>query len=143
MTTTTNSRPTHRIFAVTKNGNKKFWQPIGALWAHADGKGFNQRLDYLPLNDAEIVVRAVEEDAKADDKAGRSVSAPTNSARAQWADEAVRGFMTRTGSDLEDCLCDLLADLMHWADKCEFDFAAALDRASDHYAAEGAEGRVL
>jgi hypothetical protein len=70
MTTTTNSRPTHRIFAVTKNGNKKFWQPIGALWAHADGKGFNQRLDYLPLNDAEIVVRAIEEDAQADDKGG-------------------------------------------------------------------------
>jgi hypothetical protein len=47
-TETTNSRPTHRMFAVTRNGKKKFWQPIGALWAHADGKGFNQRLDYLP-----------------------------------------------------------------------------------------------
>jgi hypothetical protein len=67
---TTNSRPTHRIFAVTKNGKKKFWQPIGALWAHADGKGFNQRLDYLPLNNAEIVVRAIEEDAQADDNGG-------------------------------------------------------------------------
>jgi hypothetical protein len=53
MTTgTTNSRPTHRIFAVTKNGKKKFWQPIGALWAHADGKGFNQRLDYLHSRDS-------------------------------------------------------------------------------------------
>ena len=71
------------------------------------------------------------------------MSAPTNSARAQWADEAVRVFMTRTGSDLEDCLCDLLADLMHWADICEFDFAAALDRASDHYASERAEGAAL
>jgi len=45
-TETTTSRPTHRIFAVTKNGKKKFWQPIGALWAHTGGKGFNQRLDY-------------------------------------------------------------------------------------------------
>ena len=67
---TTNSRPTHRIFAVTKNGKKKFWQPIGALWAHADGKGFNQRLDYLPLRDAEIVVRAIEEDAQSDNNRG-------------------------------------------------------------------------
>jgi hypothetical protein len=67
---TTNSRPTHRVFAVTKNGKKKFWQPIGALWAHVDGKGFNQRLDYLPLNDAEIVVRAIEEGAQADDNGG-------------------------------------------------------------------------
>jgi hypothetical protein len=58
MTKETNkTRPTHRIYAVTKNGEKKFWQPIGALWAHADGKGFNQRLDYLPLNAVEIVIR--------------------------------------------------------------------------------------
>ena len=69
-TETTNSRPTHRVFAVTKNGNKKFWQPIGALWAHADGKGFNQRLDYLPLNKAEIVVRAIDEDTQVDGNGG-------------------------------------------------------------------------
>ena len=57
MTTKTNSRPTHRVYAVTKNGESKFWQPIGAMWAHADAKGFNLRIDYLPLNDAQIVVR--------------------------------------------------------------------------------------
>jgi hypothetical protein len=61
---TTKSRPTHRIFAVTKQGEKKFWQPIGALWAHGDGKGFNQKLDYLPLNGAEIVVRTIEDEAE-------------------------------------------------------------------------------
>ncbi len=63
-TETKTSRPTHRIFAVTKNGKSKFWQPIGALWAHADGKGFNQTLDYLPLNNAEIVVREITDEAK-------------------------------------------------------------------------------
>jgi hypothetical protein len=58
MTTKANtSRPTHRVYAVTKNGESKFWQPIGAMWAHTDAKGFNLRIDYLPLNDAEIVVR--------------------------------------------------------------------------------------
>ena len=58
MTTKTNtSRPTHRVYAVTKNGEKKFWQPIGAMWAHGDAQGFNLRIDYLPLNDAQIVVR--------------------------------------------------------------------------------------
>jgi hypothetical protein len=62
-TETSNSRPTHRIFAVTKNGTKKFWQPIGALWAHSDGKGFSQRLDCIPLNDAEIVIREIDDDA--------------------------------------------------------------------------------
>jgi len=71
MTTETNtSRPTHRIFAVTKNGKKKFWQPIGALWAHQDGKGFNQKLDYLPLNGAEIVVREISDDAQAEGNGG-------------------------------------------------------------------------
>jgi hypothetical protein len=68
-TETTTSRPTHRIFAVTKDGKKKFWQPIGALWAHTDGKGFNQRLDYLPLNNAEIVIREVG-DAEANGNGG-------------------------------------------------------------------------
>ena len=52
------SRPTHRVYAVSANGDKKFWQPIGAMWAHSDAKGFNLRLDYLPLNDAQIVIRA-------------------------------------------------------------------------------------
>jgi hypothetical protein len=33
-TETTNARPTHRIYAVTKNGKRKFCQPIGTLWAH-------------------------------------------------------------------------------------------------------------
>lgn len=70
MTTETNtSRPTHRVFAVTK-GKKKFWQPIGALRAHADAKGFNLSLDYLPLNGAEIVVRVIEDEPKAEDKGG-------------------------------------------------------------------------
>lgn len=37
---------------VTPNGDKKFWQSIGARRAHADAKGFNLRIDYLPLEDA-------------------------------------------------------------------------------------------
>jgi hypothetical protein len=58
MTKETNkTRPTHRVYAVVKNGEKKFWQPIGAMWAHGDGKGFNLRLDYLPLTDAELAAR--------------------------------------------------------------------------------------
>jgi hypothetical protein len=69
-TETAKSRPTHRVYAVTKSGDKKFWQPIGALWAHRDGQGFNQRLDYLPLNDAEIVIRSVDDDKRAEGNGG-------------------------------------------------------------------------
>ena len=49
--------PTHRVYAVTKNGKRNFWREIGAAWAHGDGEGFNLKLDYLPLNGAEIVIR--------------------------------------------------------------------------------------
>ena len=59
----TSSRPTHRIYAVTKNGNKKIWRAIGALWPHADGKGFSHKLDCVPLG-AEIVVREIDADAE-------------------------------------------------------------------------------
>ncbi len=65
-TQTSNARPTHRIFAVTKNGQTKFWQPIGALWAHTDGTGFNQKFDYLPLNGAEIVVLEIGDEPQAE-----------------------------------------------------------------------------
>ncbi|UFW73041.1 DUF3800 domain-containing protein [Bradyrhizobium sp. WU425] len=56
----TSSRPTHRIYAVTRTGNKKIWRSIGALWPHGDGKGFNHKVDCLPLNGAEIVIREID-----------------------------------------------------------------------------------
>lgn len=64
MTTNTSKAPTHRVYAVTKNGEKDFFHPIGAMWSHSDGKGFSQKLDYLPLNHARIVIRAIEPDAE-------------------------------------------------------------------------------
>ena len=57
MTKSNTNRPSHRVYAVSKNGKQSFWQPIGAAWAHADGEGFNLKLEYLPLNGAEIVIR--------------------------------------------------------------------------------------
>ena len=57
MTNTAPNKPSHRVFAVTKRGDNKRWQEIGAAWPHKDGKGFNLKLDYLPLNGAEIVLR--------------------------------------------------------------------------------------
>ena len=59
---TTSSRPTHRIYAVTRNGKQKIWRAIGALWPHADGKGFSHKLECLPLNGAEIVIREIDVD---------------------------------------------------------------------------------
>lgn len=56
MSKTTNT-PSHRVYAVTKNGKQSYWNAIGAAWPHSDGEGFNLKLDYLPLNGAEIVIR--------------------------------------------------------------------------------------
>jgi hypothetical protein len=58
--------------------------------------------------------------------------------RAAWADKAIDAFREATGTDLEDALGDLLADLMHWADRAGYDYDAALDRARGHYEAETA-----
>ena len=40
-----------------QNGKQSYWRAIGAVWPHGDGEGFNLKLDYLPLNGAEIVIR--------------------------------------------------------------------------------------
>jgi len=54
----TKTRPTHRIYSVTKNGDSKAnWQEIGAAWPHKDGKGFNLKFTARPLDGAEIVLR--------------------------------------------------------------------------------------
>ena len=54
---TTPKRPSHKVYAVTKGTKRNFWHEIGAAWAHADGEGFNIKLDMLPINGAEIVIR--------------------------------------------------------------------------------------
>ena len=59
----TTTPPSHRVYAVTRNGQKSYWHAIGAVWPHGDGEGFSLKLDYLPLNGADIVIRK----PKADD----------------------------------------------------------------------------
>jgi hypothetical protein len=59
-----------------------------------------------------------------------------NDRRAEWAAAALRAFMEATGTDEENALGDLLTDMMHWADRNNFDFDSALDRARCHYVEE-------
>ncbi|MBA4062567.1 MAG: hypothetical protein C0501_02450 [Isosphaera sp.] len=59
-----------------------------------------------------------------------------NDDHAAWAGAAVARFIEVTATDEEDALGDLLADLMHWSDRNNYDFDAALDRARLHYEAE-------
>jgi len=61
---------------------------------------------------------------------------PDNYDRADWAETAVECFEDATGTDREDALCDLLCNLMHFADREGFDFNAELARARMHYGYE-------
>ena len=56
------TRPTHRVYAVSKKqrDDRGQWREIGVLWPHKDGKGFNLKLDLVPLNDVEIVIRTID-----------------------------------------------------------------------------------
>jgi hypothetical protein len=69
MIVTETKRPTHRVYAVRKTGgDTSYWAEIGAAWANKDGKGFNLKLNLLPVGEADIVVREIEPetDAKGD-----------------------------------------------------------------------------
>ena len=64
------------------------------------------------------------------------MSVPANAERAASADAALKAYMSSTSCDCEDCLADLLCDLMHWADRRQYDFDEALACARQHYDAE-------
>lgn len=56
--TNTKALPTHRIYSVTKNGDKKpTWTEIGAAWRNRDGRGFNLTFKARPLPGSDIVIR--------------------------------------------------------------------------------------
>jgi len=63
-----------------------------------------------------------------------------NDNRAAWANIAMRAFQAATGTEDEVALGDLLTDLMHWSDRNNYDFEAALCRAQGHYEAETSSG---
>jgi hypothetical protein len=65
---TTKAAPTHRIFSVSKNGEKTSWTEIGAAWPHKDKQGFNLTFTARPLEGAEIVLRVAKK-AEAKSKA--------------------------------------------------------------------------
>lgn len=59
---------------------------------------------------------------------------PTNIDRAGWAETALKAFEKVTGSDAkEEGVRDLLADMMHYCDVNDIDFANELRVATDNY----------
>ena len=59
-----------------------------------------------------------------------------NIARIEWAGMALAAFQDVCRTDDEDALTDLLADLMHWADRNGGKFGRAMRLARQHYIEE-------
>ena len=59
-----------------------------------------------------------------------------NSDRARWAATALAAFRQEVGTDEEDAVCDLIADLHHWCDRNGQDFHKEVRRGAHHYWAE-------
>ena len=58
---TTKALPSHRIYAVSKQGDEKTrWTELGAAWPHKDGKGFQLKFNASPFGECEVVLRTIE-----------------------------------------------------------------------------------
>ncbi len=63
-TQTGSKSPTHIAYHVrNREGAEGFWTLIGSAWPHADGKGFNIRVDAVPV-DGRITLRIASAKAK-------------------------------------------------------------------------------
>ncbi|MCP4123559.1 MAG: hypothetical protein GY751_17550 [Bacteroidetes bacterium] len=72
------SKPTHKVFFVqningeTEREKKPFWRQIGVAWGHRSGRGFNMKLDLLPVNISEgelVMLEATEKPDEGGDEA--------------------------------------------------------------------------
>jgi hypothetical protein len=62
------ARPEYRAYTVVKReGRSDYWLPVGAGFAHQDGKGLSILLQALPL-DGKIVLRPNDDEAKTVDQ---------------------------------------------------------------------------
>ena len=63
---TSGAKPTHRIYVVTGEGKSTSWTPIGAAWLHADGNGYSQQFDALPVGGRTVMRLITERPAQAE-----------------------------------------------------------------------------
>lgn len=55
-----NKAPSLYAWSVSGEGEKAFWQKIGACWSHKDGKGLSLQLEALPVNGRIVLRQPVE-----------------------------------------------------------------------------------
>ncbi len=59
MTNRTSSRPTHRAYLVTGEGDNRRWHELGPVWTHKDGEGFSLVPHVLPAAGQTITIRKI------------------------------------------------------------------------------------
>lgn len=116
------------------DAESQFW----SLYGHIPGEGLECIGDFKTRQHAEEVLARI--------TGRRRVEAQDpdrmNDRRSAWATAAPHAFIDETGTDEGDALGDLLADLMHWCDRHDYDFDLALDRARGPYEAETEKPQV-
>lgn len=69
--TQASNAPEYLAWHVTEKGEKSYWNKVGAVWPHKDGKGHTLQLETCPIN-GRIVLRLPLENAPQSDKEGRA-----------------------------------------------------------------------
>ena len=80
---TSKSRPTHRNYSVSKDGEKSRWTELGAAWPHKDGKGFQLKFKASPFGECEVVLRAIEPKPQAAPRSSRRMNGRYDEVKAQ------------------------------------------------------------
>lgn len=76
---TAKTRPTHRLYGVSKEGDQTRWTELGAAWPHKDGKGFTIKQTACAIGEHDLVLRLIEQKAKTE-KSGSRKNARANEA---------------------------------------------------------------
>lgn len=62
--TSASKLPTHEIFVVEGEGERKQWTKVGAAWTHGDGEGLNLQLSVLPISGRLVLRIRTEKEAR-------------------------------------------------------------------------------
>lgn len=59
MSNTATTRPTHRAYLITGEGDNRYWRELGPVWSHKDGNGFTFVPHVLPAPGESITIRKI------------------------------------------------------------------------------------
>lgn len=57
---------------VSQRGEKSFWNKVGAVWEHKDGRGFTLQLETCPINGRIVLRQPLEDTSSNANDGGRS-----------------------------------------------------------------------